>query len=139
MKYLKISLGIFLTLAASRFIPHPPNFTSLIALSFYVPALLGLRYLPALVISFVITDLIIGFHSTVLFTWGSVLIIGIVSKYLFNSGSSSFRYNKNSISAFAVSKIESYNLLAYSGLPRDGQHIDIILIYFSKFLEYAHL
>ena len=41
MKYLKISLGIFIVLAASRFIPHPPNFTSLIALSFYVPLFLG--------------------------------------------------------------------------------------------------
>ena len=67
MKYLKISLGIFLTLAASRFIPHPPNFTSLIALGFYVPALLGTRYLPALLVSFVITDLIIGFHSQIIF------------------------------------------------------------------------
>ena len=85
MNYLKISIGILLALAASRFIPHPPNFTSLIALSFYVPALLGLSYLPALLISFIITDLIIGFHSTVLFTWGSVLVIGIMSKYFFNS------------------------------------------------------
>ena len=85
MNYLKISVGILFALAASRFIPHPPNFTSLIALSFYVPAIIGTRYLPALLVSFVITDLIIGFHSTVLFTWGSVLIIGIVSKYLFNS------------------------------------------------------
>ena len=41
MTYLKFSLGIFLALAASRFIPHPPNFTSLLALSFYIPALLG--------------------------------------------------------------------------------------------------
>ena len=57
MNYIKISLGIFLALAASRFIPHPPNFTSLLALSFYVPALLGIRYIPALVLSFVITDL----------------------------------------------------------------------------------
>ena len=39
MNYLKISLGILLALAASRFVPHPPNFTSLMALSFYVPAL----------------------------------------------------------------------------------------------------
>ena len=52
MNYLKISLGIFLALAASRFIPHPPNFTSLLALSFYVPAILGLKFLPALIISF---------------------------------------------------------------------------------------
>ena len=80
MKQISIYFGIFLALALSRFVPHPPNFTSLIALSFYVPALFGVSYLPALLISFVITDLIIGFHSTVLFTWGSVLIIGIVSK-----------------------------------------------------------
>ena len=60
MQYLKISIGIFLVLAASRFIPHPPNFTSLLALSFYVPVV---------------------FHSTILFTWGSVILIGLISKY----------------------------------------------------------
>ena len=81
MNYTKISLGIFIALAASRFIPHPPNFTSLLALSFYIPALLGIRYLPALIVSFAITDLFIGFHGTTLFTWGSVLFIGFLSKY----------------------------------------------------------
>ena len=79
--YLKISIGIFLALAASRFIPHPPNFTSLMALSFYVPALLGIRYLPALILSFLITDLFIGFHGITLFTWGSVIVIGLSSKF----------------------------------------------------------
>ena len=74
-------IGIFIALAASRFIPHPPNFTSLIALSFYVPAILGLAYLPFLIISFIVTDLFIGFHQTVWFTWGSVLIIGLMSQY----------------------------------------------------------
>ena len=81
MSYLKISIGIFLALAASRFVPHPPNFTSLLALSFYVPAIIGIRYLPALIVSFIITDAIIGFHSTIFFTWTSVLIIGLISKY----------------------------------------------------------
>ena len=81
MNYLKFTIGIFLVLAASRFIPHPPNFTSLIALSFYVPAFLGIRYIPALIFSFVITDAIIGFHSVTIFTWGSVIIIGLLSKY----------------------------------------------------------
>ena len=81
MNYFKVSIGIFVALAASRFIPHPPNFTSLLALSFYVPALLGIRYLPALVIGFVLTDLIIGFHGITLFTWGSVILIGLGSKF----------------------------------------------------------
>jgi len=85
MNYLKISFGIFFVLAASRFIPHPPNFTSLLALSFYVPALLGVRYLPALMISFVITDLFIGFHGVVFFTWGSVAVIGLASKFFVSS------------------------------------------------------
>ena len=85
MTYLKFSLGIFLALAASRFIPHPPNFTSLLALSFYVPALLGIRYLPALVISFFITDLLIGYHSVTLFTWGSVILIGLSSRFFLSS------------------------------------------------------
>ena len=85
MHYLKFSIGIFLALAASRFVPHPPNFTSLLALSFYIPVLLGIRFLPALIVSFVITDYFIGFHSFTLFTYASVIIIGLVSKYFAES------------------------------------------------------
>ena len=81
MNYIKISLGIFIALVASRFIPHPPNFTSLLALSFYVPVFLGLSYLPVLLIGFIFTDLIIGFHGVTLFTWGSVILIGLGSRF----------------------------------------------------------
>ena len=81
MKYFKISIGIFVVLAASRFIPHPPNFTSLIALSFYIPVIMGLKFIPVLIFCFVVTDYFIGFHSTTFFTWGSILIIGFTSQY----------------------------------------------------------
>ena len=81
MSYLKITIGILLVLSASRFIPHPPNFTSLLALSFYVPALLGVKFLPIVIISFIITDFFLGFHSVSLFTWGSVVLIGLSSKF----------------------------------------------------------
>ena len=82
---LLIFVGIFASLAASRFIPHPPNFTSLIALSFYVPVFLGVRYLPALLISFAITDLVVGYHTGTHWTWGSVLVIGLASQYFAKS------------------------------------------------------
>jgi len=81
VKYFNISIGIFIALAASRFFPHPPNFTSLLALSFYIPALLGTRYLPALLLSFIITDLVIGLHGVTFFTWGSVILIGLGSRF----------------------------------------------------------
>ena len=83
--YLKISIGIFLALAISRFIPHPPNFTSLIALSFYVPVFFGLSFIPLVVFAFIATDVIIGFHYTVIFTWGSVIFIGLLSKFFINN------------------------------------------------------
>ena len=85
MNHLKISIGIFLALAASRFIPHPPNFTSLLALSFYIPVLFGIKFLPFLLISFILTDFIIGFHNVAFFTWGSVILIGLMSKFFISN------------------------------------------------------
>ena len=81
MKLILTSISIFLALAMSRFIPHPPNFTSLIALSFYVPVFLGISYIPFLIISFAITDIVIGYHTGTFFTWGSVFLIGIISHF----------------------------------------------------------
>ena len=84
MKIVGVSLGIFLALALSRFVPHPPNFTSLIALSFYIPFFFGIKYIIAVIISFAITDLLIGYHFLTHWTWGSILIIGFLP-LVFNS------------------------------------------------------
>ena len=81
MTYLKFVISIFIVLAASRFVPHPPNFTSLIALSFYVPAFFGVKFLVVVLMSFILTDIFIGFHQIIIFTWGSVILIGLISKY----------------------------------------------------------
>jgi hypothetical protein len=81
MKFFLTSIGIFFALAASRFLPHPPNFTSLLALSFYVPVVFGIRFIPVLILSFAITDFVIGYHTGTHWTWGSVLLIGLISQY----------------------------------------------------------
>ena len=78
MNYLKLAFSIFIVLAASRLIPHPPNFTSLIALSLYVPIVFGLQSILVVVAAFFVTDLVIGFHSLLFFTWGSVVLIGFL-------------------------------------------------------------
>ena len=90
MQYLKISVGILLAISASRLIPHPPNFTSLIAISFYIPAIFGYRYIAPVIFAFGITDLILGFHNVILFTWGSIILIGIISKYFSSTLTSRF-------------------------------------------------
>ena len=103
MQYLKISVGIFIALAASRFIPHPPNFTSLLALSFYVPALLGIRFLPALVLSFLVTDIFIGFHSITPFVY--ISIIGISCIGYFSKKINNVAILKSSLLFFSISNL----------------------------------
>ena len=90
MKKLKLFCGIFVLLAASRFIPHPPNFTSLIALSFYVPMIFGFKFITIVLTAFIITDLIIGIHDAILFTWGSIILIGTISNFYKNNLPSRF-------------------------------------------------
>ena len=41
----------------------------------------GLKFIPALLVSFALTDFIIGYHSGTHWTWGSVLVIGLMSQY----------------------------------------------------------
>ncbi len=70
----------FLSVIISRLIPHPPNFTSTIAIAFYLPALFGVKYLIVATTAFIISDLIIGIHPLLLFTWSSLLLIGLLSQ-----------------------------------------------------------
>ncbi len=71
----------FVSIIITRLIPHPPNFTSTLATAFYLPALLGTKFLIVAVTAFIISDLIIGVHQLMIFTWGSLLLIGLISKY----------------------------------------------------------
>ena len=115
MKYnFGVFLGIFIALAASRFIPHPPNFTSLIALSFYVPLIFGLKYLPILILSFAITDFIIGYHNLTHFTWGSVSLIGLLSHYF--SKNLLLRLSGAFLSALIFFIITNFGVWIYSGI-----------------------
>lgn len=79
-----IFVGALIGLAIlTRFLPHPANFTALGAV-----ALFGAVYLPkkyALAVPFiamVLSDLVIGLHNLVLFTWGSFLLVALMGLWL---------------------------------------------------------
>ena len=67
-----------------RFLPHPPNFTPVIALTLYGSILFGNRSIPFIILAFAISDIFLGFHKLLLFTWGSLALIGLLHKF-FNS------------------------------------------------------
>ncbi len=74
----------FISILVTRLIPHPPNFTSTIALAFYLPALFGVKFIIIALAAFILSDIIIELHQLVFFTWISLLLIGFISKFFKN-------------------------------------------------------
>tara|TARA_Y100001938_G_C7934190_1_gene350889 strand:+ start:36 stop:686 length:651 start_codon:yes stop_codon:yes gene_type:complete len=69
--------------ALSRLIPHPPNFTPVIAMAVFMPYLTRNLY-PAMVVplsAMFVSDLYIGFHSSMFWVYGSILIATTLSHY----------------------------------------------------------
>jgi len=82
-KLVKFYISIFFLILASRLIPHPPNFTNLISIAFYIPCLFGIRFIWLILAAMIVSDSILGFHSTIPFTLFSVFLIGLFSKLKF--------------------------------------------------------
>ena len=85
LKFEIFPISLILILAFSRLIPHPPNFTPIIATALMSGFLLKNKHLSLIVvlISMVISDLIIGFYSSYFFVYFSlILIILIFSKFI---------------------------------------------------------
>lgn len=76
--YILILIG-----ALSRLLPHPPNFTPVLALALYGGATLDRR--AALIVpvgALLSSDLVIGFHSTMPFVYGSFLAVVALGMWL---------------------------------------------------------
>ncbi|MBP7088351.1 MAG: hypothetical protein KBB01_03525 [Candidatus Omnitrophica bacterium] len=66
-----------------RLIPHLPNFAPITAIALFSGAYLNKKYSLWVPISlYIISDLIIGLHQLVIFTWGSVLLITLLGRLI---------------------------------------------------------
>ena len=80
----------------SRVIVHIPNFTPVIAIALFGGVYLKKNqafWLPLVLLG--ISDVIIGFHETMFFTWGSILLISVLGMWL--------KDNKNALTVFSTS------------------------------------
>ena len=98
-------IGCIGIISLYRLIPHPPNFTPIIAMVVYLPIFFGLWCLPFLLLSFAITDYFLGFHSLLIWTWGSFALIGLISKYGKNILSRLFASFLGAIIFFIISNL----------------------------------
>ena len=74
-----LAIGLLVFAAFARLIPHPPNMTPLVAVALFGGATLskGLGILVPLV-AIMASDLALGLHDVVAFTWGSVILMAML-------------------------------------------------------------
>ena len=90
------AFGMFLLvvfLVASRVVPHPPNFTPVLAVAIFAPYFFRELAIAVSVplVAMVLSDLIIGMHSYMLWVYGVVAASTLISYILRYTGSHLFR------------------------------------------------
>tara|TARA_A100001015_G_scaffold287198_1_gene356706 strand:+ start:815 stop:1258 length:444 start_codon:yes stop_codon:yes gene_type:complete len=70
------NIFFILAIVVSRFLPHPPNFTPVIAI-FMLSG--GLSLLP-LLITYLLTDAVLGFHSYMIWVYASLFAVSYLQK-----------------------------------------------------------
>ena len=78
--------AIIIFAAFTRLIPHPPNFTPIIAMGLFGGAYLKDRRLVFLIplIAMIIADASLGFHGTMIWVYGSLILISMMGIVLKN-------------------------------------------------------
>jgi hypothetical protein len=86
---LLLLVGLIAVAVLTRFLPHPPNFVPVTAIALFAGAFFTDRRWAIAVplAALFISDAIIGFHSTMLFVYGSVLLIVMLGTLLRNKRS----------------------------------------------------
>lgn len=73
-------LGLMLLVALSRLLPHPPNFTPVIALALFAGAAFGSRSVAivATLGAMFLSDMILGWHSSLLAVYGALAVVALI-------------------------------------------------------------
>jgi hypothetical protein len=94
-------LLVILIAVLMRLLPHPPNFTPIAAMALFGGVYLSKKY--AFVIPFLamfVSDIFLGFHSTMPYVYGSFILTGIIGLWLKNH-----KTTKNIICSSLISSI----------------------------------
>lgn len=85
MKKIISPLTIIIVALILRLLPHPPNIAPITAIALFGGVYLNKKYaLVVPLIAMVCSDFIIGFHSTILYVYGSFFITGLLGLWLKN-------------------------------------------------------
>lgn len=75
-----IPAGLILAVAATRLLPHPPNFTPVMSVALFGSAVFFNRFagIGVAIAAMAVSNLILGSHSTWAFVYGAMVLTGIL-------------------------------------------------------------
>ena len=102
MKTIITFLFISGILALGRLIPHPPNFTPILATAIYTPYIINNKWIAMLIplTAMFIADIIIGFHPYMFWVYGAIGISTLLSYW-------SMRFNKKYMQLTVMTLVSS--------------------------------
>ena len=66
-----------------RFVPHAPNFTPVAAIALFSGVYLNKKYAFIVpLVLMIVSDLFLGLHNVIIFTWGSFILTGFLGLWL---------------------------------------------------------
>ena len=77
-------IGVVALLVMFRFVPHPPNAVPIVAMALFAGAFFSNRIHAFLVplVAMILSDLILGFHSTVLYVYAGIMATVVIGSFL---------------------------------------------------------
>jgi len=113
---LALTLALVILGIWGRFLPHPYNFTPIAAVAIFGGAMLPRRL--AIVVplaAMIVSDLFIGLHSTIFWTWGAFALIALASSSYLRQ-----RLNFSSTAALTLGGSVGFYLLTNFGVWLQG-------------------
>lgn len=121
-----------------RFLPHIPNVTPVAAIALFAGAYISNKKLSVIIplALMMVSDLFLGLHETVVFTWGSVVLISLIGVALKKSSSMTKIFAGSLLSSLAFFVITNFGVWMAGWYPHTSQGLSACFIAAIPFFRY---
>ncbi len=113
MKNFIIALVLILFAAFSRLMPHPANFTPIAAIALFSGVYLEKKYYLIIpVIAMLLSDIFLGFYSTMIWVYGSFAVIALIGLWLKSHKKAGYIFGTTVVSSIIFFIITNFGVWA---------------------------
>ena len=118
-----VAVLLILFAAFSRLIPHPANFTPVAAIALFSGVYLNKKYFLIIpVAAMLLSDIFLGFHSTMIWVYGSFAVIALIGLWLKSHKKAGYIFGTTLVSSIIFFIVTNFGvwLSGYYGFTFNG-------------------